>query len=1009
MKKTMMMTATLLTACSGGGGEAPRPNLSPGAVSATARPSTVSIAIGGGILNAPYTIDDLGNVIVDGDINVGHEDDVFTEVDGTAMARVPAIEMWPSAVIGYELHSSVLGTPRESDVLEALSKFSYYTPIRFLETSSGPRVEFKYTPGSTGCSAEAGYPGVGKTNEVQVGNCGVSELLHELGHVAGLYHTHQRADAHDYVDYDSTCADPPGTKAAQWGVKGLMYGPYEYESIMGYSSFVFAKDGMNDTKPDLVTVEPDFIYFDVADVYDVGGAAAVFQDAYLGTNPFRYRLQWKGPGVNHRFEDIASTGNDYLLIAAPQAAVGLYPGAPYTLRLSNPHVRSKIPTAIAATGDLEDPDNWRVQADPDQARADCPVLLRHPVAVSSPLAVLPDHRLLDTPGTLSTLWNMYGPNSDRDGSPSAGNDFGTSYTTGDFNGDSLLDIAVAIPGDDRVAIYRGIYDEFDSAEQKFERWESLIVLGASVVEAGDFNGDGWDDLAIGSPSWDGDRGGLVVVMGSDRGLEHGHDPVGMVSERPPATDPYMNGLMVNVWEVGDGDPLTGDLHLTAVDIGGQFYDGGTAHTPVFGTDWNRAALPDFPTSTSSCDSGKSIAALLSPGSRFGSTLLAYDLDNDGLDELLVGAPGAEAFNDPVGASPASSFKKTGAVAVYRGIAPSAPTDPPLYAGDILTPYTKDTPTGSPLFQGSHNGAEFGAALAVAELSGADNCPDVLVGAPQDFSSILAASPPETAGDHTGTPSRSGRVFGFVNGQRDGCLTGTLAEESSRNGLCVSRFGAEWDFEDSTQQPGAEYGAAVTAEPASYGGPPIAAIGAPGYDNLVVQPVAPDAGIVDIWRFGGAPWPVGVKPEDQRVDGATHGTGGPAGDGPELNDRYGFSVDLVDGDLVVGAPGENSYGALYFLQESGGSFVTLGPNVLLGDVVIASDPSGIPFDARMGHQASWEDWEAGLAVGPGVLAGAPHDGPTGNGEFGRVIGIRGSTTSSGVAFSLAGTDIETVSQ
>src|SRR5690606_8314692 len=109
------------------------------------------------------------------------------------------------------------------------------------------------------------------------------------------------------------------------------------------------------------------------------------------------------------------------------------------------------------------------------------------------------------------LWSQDSPGIDGIAEP--GDGFGRSLTTGDFDDDGYADLAIGVPSDNgegAVNIIYGSADGLDAAGD--QRWtqDSAGVLGiaerfdsfGSSLAAGDLDGDGRDDLAIGVPGED---------------------------------------------------------------------------------------------------------------------------------------------------------------------------------------------------------------------------------------------------------------------------------------------------------------------------------------------------------------------------------------------------------------------------------------------------------------------------------------------------------------------------
>jgi hypothetical protein len=125
--------------------------------------------------------------------------------------------------------------------------------------------------------------------------------------------------------------------------------------------------------------------------------------------------------------------------------------------------------------------------------------------------------------------------------------FGQALAWGDFKGDGFDDLAVGMPGYDagpfpNVGMVYVLYGSPQGLQIVGVQYFVSTNLGpplnvnmdpndffGAVLAAGDFNGDGFDDLAIGAPGqdgWDGaavipDAGEVYVVYGSQNRLQHG--------------------------------------------------------------------------------------------------------------------------------------------------------------------------------------------------------------------------------------------------------------------------------------------------------------------------------------------------------------------------------------------------------------------------------------------------------------------------------------------------------
>ena len=125
--------------------------------------------------------------------------------------------------------------------------------------------------------------------------------------------------------------------------------------------------------------------------------------------------------------------------------------------------------------------------------------------------------------------------------------FGTALAVGDFDRDGFDDLAVGSPLEANssgvVRIYRGTGGGmFSSPSWTFNQNSSGIPGGVEAgdsfgfaLAAGDFNGDGRDDLAVGAPNEglsSGNRAGVVAVIYSNGGGLSGSGAMGFAQNSP---------------------------------------------------------------------------------------------------------------------------------------------------------------------------------------------------------------------------------------------------------------------------------------------------------------------------------------------------------------------------------------------------------------------------------------------------------------------------------------------
>jgi hypothetical protein len=144
---------------------------------------------------------------------------------------------WPNGKIPFLINPNL---PDRERVEKAIKHWEQKTPISFHQrTTEIDYVEFRP---STVCNSAVGRQG--GPQFVNLGlQCATGNVIHEIGHVVGLWHEHSREDRDNFITIDLTNIDPGKIhNFNQHVTDGDDVGDYDYGSIMHYSAFAFARD-----------------------------------------------------------------------------------------------------------------------------------------------------------------------------------------------------------------------------------------------------------------------------------------------------------------------------------------------------------------------------------------------------------------------------------------------------------------------------------------------------------------------------------------------------------------------------------------------------------------------------------------------------------------------------------------------------------------------------------------------------------------------------------------------
>ncbi|MEO7117691.1 MAG: VCBS repeat-containing protein [Candidatus Limnocylindrales bacterium] len=265
----------------------------------------------------------------------------------------------------------------------------------------------------------------------------------------------------------------------------------------------------------------------------------------------------------------------------------------------------------------------------------------------------------------------------------------------DFNGDGYADLAIGVPYDSvggaaGAGVVNVIYGSSTGLVADGDQvWSQAVVAGVGgqgaesadhfgrSLATGDFDDDGYGDLAVGVPGEDfggmTDAGIIQVIYGSPTGLI----AAGAFSfPNDRASGDQFGSAMIGLDHNDDG---IADLAVTRP---------GNADVLMF---------PGSATGLSGADGGLDCGAFAC------SALAAGDIDHDGSDDLVAGSPNATV----------AGKLEAGKIFIFWGDGSS----PDTFSQD-------DTTNGT-----SQAGAHFGAAVAVGRFLGGDALADVAVGAP----------------------------------------------------------------------------------------------------------------------------------------------------------------------------------------------------------------------------------------------------------------------------------------
>lgn len=202
-----------------------------------------------------------GKAIWQGDIIVGTEAEFRAKAQNgerASLATANTAQLWPSvngvAQVPYTLTVTPAGGPATTFMQNTIAQFNstFAGVIQFVpRANAAQQANFvamtvrEQSFGTCGGSASIGMIGGQQSFNMTINpaNCPAAIILHEMGHVVGLFHEQARSDRDNYIRLNYQAVSRGNySEFDQRGSAAQDIGTYDYGSTMHYGPYLFVRD-----------------------------------------------------------------------------------------------------------------------------------------------------------------------------------------------------------------------------------------------------------------------------------------------------------------------------------------------------------------------------------------------------------------------------------------------------------------------------------------------------------------------------------------------------------------------------------------------------------------------------------------------------------------------------------------------------------------------------------------------------------------------------------------------